>query len=223
MIEVGLSYIEYLVQNNLTTIRNIFFIVFSSLLIRFILSITGQTWVRTQHQTLTYVILPFISFIIASVIMNNIALSLGMIGALSIIRFRNPVKSSFELVMFFALLTLGISVSVDIKWGLLLMFVIITIISITYFYEIFLINAGRRPFSISFEEGWALHFLEVTSSEPLVALKNSNSLIHFNFSKEDNIYNYKLAFQNKLDLEEAYEEIYNVDNIKDIDIRYSNQ
>tara|TARA_Y100000590_G_scaffold470539_1_gene666159 strand:+ start:1103 stop:1774 length:672 start_codon:yes stop_codon:yes gene_type:complete len=223
MIESEFSYIEYLIQNNFTTLINILFIIFSSLLIRFILSITGQTWVRTQHQTLTYIILPFISFIIASVIMNNIALSLGMIGALSIIRFRNPVKSSFELVMFFALLTLGISVSVDIKWGIILMFFIIIIISSTYIYEVFLSNIGKKPFSISFEEGWALHFLEVTSSQPLDVLKNNNSLIHFNFSKEDSIYNYKLAFKNKLILEQTYNMISSTDNIKDIDIRYSNQ
>ncbi|MBI66051.1 MAG: hypothetical protein CMG64_07155 [Candidatus Marinimicrobia bacterium] len=223
MIESEFSYIEYLIQNNFTTLINILFIIFSSLLIRFILSITGQTWVRTQHQTLTYIILPFISFIIASVIMNNIALSLGMIGALSIIRFRNPVKSSFELVMFFALLTLGISVSVDIKWGIILMFFIIIIISSTYIYEVFLSNIGKKPFSISFEEGWALHFLEVSSSQPLDVLKNNNSLIHFNFSKEDSIYNYKLAFKNKLILEQTYNMISSTDNIKDIDIRYSNQ
>ena len=111
-------YVLYLIQNNISILYDIFFILFSSILIRFILSFTGQSWVRTQHQTLTYAILPFISFIIASVIMNNIALSLGMVGALSIVRFRNPVKSSFELVMFFALLTLGISVSVDVKWEL---------------------------------------------------------------------------------------------------------
>ena len=38
-----------------------------------------------------------------------------MIGALSIVRFRNPVKSPFELVMFFALVTLGVCAGVDVS------------------------------------------------------------------------------------------------------------
>ncbi len=215
-------YVLYLIQNNISILYDIFFILFSSILLRFILSFTGQAWVRTQHQTLTYTILPFISFIIASVIMNNIALSLGMIGALSIIRFRNPVKSSFELVMFFALLTLGISVSVDIKWGIILIFFIIIIIYSTYLYENLLSVLGKKAFSVSFEEGWSLHFMEVTSSKSLEVLKNSNSLIHYNYSREENTYNYKLAFRNKSNLEYSYKKIYENENIKNLDIRYSN-
>ena len=37
-----------------------------------------------------------------------------MIGALSIVRFRNPVKNPLELIIFFALLTSGISFAVNI-------------------------------------------------------------------------------------------------------------
>ena len=53
----------------------------------------GQNWVVGYHHLVTYLLLPNIAFIITTVIANNIALSLGMIGALSIVRFRNPVKS----------------------------------------------------------------------------------------------------------------------------------
>ena len=66
--------------------------------------------------------------IITSVIKDDIALSLGMIGALSIVRFRNPVKSPFELVMFFALLTLGIVCSVSLKLSILFTLLIIVVI-----------------------------------------------------------------------------------------------
>ena len=58
-----------------------------------------------------------------------------MIGALSIVRFRNPVKSPFELVIFFALITIGIAMAVDIRWGLVLTFIIVSIIVIGAFLE----------------------------------------------------------------------------------------
>ena len=51
-----------------------------------------------------------------------------MIGALSIVRFRNPVKSPLELVMFFALLTLGVAASVQSNYSLLLFGLVILII-----------------------------------------------------------------------------------------------
>ena len=47
-----------------------------------------------------------------------------MIGALSIIRFRNPVKSPFELVIFFALLTLGVATTTGLKLSFLLLILV---------------------------------------------------------------------------------------------------
>ena len=47
--------------------------------------------------------LPSLGYVITTVIGTNIALSLGMVGALSIIRFRTPVRSPYELIIYFAL------------------------------------------------------------------------------------------------------------------------
>ena len=71
----------------------IIFLSIVSVLLRVSLSRSGQHWVNTFQQTLTIVLLPIISFVITNVIANDLALSLGMVGALSIIRFRNPVKN----------------------------------------------------------------------------------------------------------------------------------
>ena len=60
----------------------------SGLLLRFTLSLTGQTWARSHAQTVSFMILPVITYVITKTITGNIALSLGMIGALSIVRFR---------------------------------------------------------------------------------------------------------------------------------------
>ena len=93
---------------------------FSGLLIKLSLSVARQNWSNNYQYTLICLILPVITFIITKVISNNIALSLGMVGALSIVRFRNPVKNSLELVIYFALIAVGISAGVNIKFSLLL-------------------------------------------------------------------------------------------------------
>ena len=95
---------------------------------RFALTLTGQAWAQTYQQTAAFLILPFVTYIITKTISGNIALSLGMIGAMSIVRFRNPVKSALELVMYFALITLGISASVRTKWAIQLILITLGII-----------------------------------------------------------------------------------------------
>ena len=88
--------------------------------IRYVLGYGKQSWVMTMHHTLSYCLLPSITMIITFLISGNLALSLGMIGALSIVRFRNPVKSPLELVLFFALITIGIGTAVNFKLSILL-------------------------------------------------------------------------------------------------------
>ena len=82
-------------------ILKLLFLSFSGAVIRQALVMTGQRWANTFHHLGSYILLPNIALIITTVIKNDIALSLGMIGALSIVSFRNPVKSPFELVVFF--------------------------------------------------------------------------------------------------------------------------
>jgi len=56
-------------------------------------------------------VLPFISlstFLVISVVKSSLALSLGLVGALSIIRFRTPIKSPEELGYIFFALSIGI-------------------------------------------------------------------------------------------------------------------
>ena len=82
-----LDIIPYQIQVSLLLILAGFFI-------RQALLIVGQNWAYGYHHLVTYILLPNIAYVITSVIANNIALSLGMIGALSIIRFRNPKNLS---------------------------------------------------------------------------------------------------------------------------------
>src|SRR6056300_409553 len=84
------------------------------LYIRFLISfVSNQKWLKNYSQFLVFALLPLTGYMITSVISNNIALSLGMVGALSIVRFRTPVKNPSELVIYFILITVGIVVNVN--------------------------------------------------------------------------------------------------------------
>ena len=61
-------------------------------LIKMVLEKTNQKWLATYHHTLTFILLPMITCGITNSIKSNIALSLGLVGALSIVRFRNQSK-----------------------------------------------------------------------------------------------------------------------------------
>ena len=83
---------------------NIILVGFLGLILNIALQKINQDWVTTFHHRMSFILLPVITLTITTVISGNIALSLGMIGALSIVRFRNPVKNPFELVLYFALI-----------------------------------------------------------------------------------------------------------------------
>ena len=77
-------------------------------------------WLRNSLNLYVGGMLPILGLVVTTVIGSNIALSLGMIGALSIIRFRTPVRSSYELTIYFLLLTIGIAAKVDLFIALIL-------------------------------------------------------------------------------------------------------
>ena len=78
-------------------------------------SFFSHSWLRNNLNIYVGIVLPIIGLTITTVIGSNIALSLGMIGALSIVRFRTPVRSAYELIHYFSLLTVGIAAKVDIS------------------------------------------------------------------------------------------------------------
>ena len=188
------------------------------LLIRQALVLTGQNWAKSYQQTIAFLVLPFVTFVITKTISGNISLSLGMIGAMSIVRFRNPVKSPLELVMYFALITLGIAANVKYQWAVSLIFVIIFIIIIVNLVNLIFKKYNKSFFNISFHEGSSLHLLEIYSSEKIDFLNNHENLKIFLSYPKDSEYVYKLAFINKNSLFKLNEEIENYKSIKKIDI-----
>ena len=93
--------------------------------INLMLGLFGQQWTSLKSQRYASIVLPPAGAIITWTISSNLALSLGMIGALSIVRFRTPVKNPFELVTFFCYLILGISAGVNPRYTIALAAIVI--------------------------------------------------------------------------------------------------
>ena len=180
----------------------ILLLVTSGLLLRFALTFTGQAWAKSHAQTVTFLVLPVITYVITKTISGNIALSLGMIGALSIVRFRHPVKSALELVIYFALITIGIATSVRTKWAIQLIICTILIILIVKGIQILSKKFGKSFYNVSFNEGNVSNTLEVISKKRVEAIEKSDNLVNYISDINSQQYIYRLNFTNRKSLED---------------------
>ena len=202
-------------------IADIAILVFGGLLLRFSLTLTGQAWAKSHAQTVAFMILPLITFVITKTITGNIALSLGMIGALSIVRFRHPVKSALELIMYFDLITIGIATSVRTKWAIQLILGTILIIFAVKIVQKIYQKFGKSFYNVSFNEGLSLNSIEIFAKEKIDLIEKDNNLTTlFDNSSEGEIV-YRLTFENKNQLQLFKNKIEGLKSINKININFS--
>jgi hypothetical protein len=158
-------------------IKIVIILILCSIGLRIFFEKLGQHWITTYAHTATLTLLPLITFVITKVISGNIALSLGMVGALSIVRFRNPVRSPLELSIYFLAITMGISASVSLKWLLFLIAVTVFALTLLSFMSLLSNFIWKRAFfNVSFSEGNTINTLEITSFKNMDSLSASNYL-----------------------------------------------
>jgi len=92
----------------LPTFFNFFMCIFMSFIIRHVyvqrsFSLTGK-----NHIGSIFPILSAVVFLVIIVVKSSLALSLGLVGALSIVRFRTPIKEPEELVYLFLSIAVGL-------------------------------------------------------------------------------------------------------------------
>ncbi len=200
-------------------IKPLILLIVSSLLIRQTLVFANQGWAKSYSQTISFLLLPIITYVITKTISGNIALSLGMIGALSIVRFRHPVKSALELIIYFDLITLGIATSVRTKWAIQLVICTILIILFIKLINYLFKKRGKSFYNISFNEGIEHNTLEVYANNYIQVLENSKNLKNMINDKENDEFIYRLTFEKKEDLLEFKEKIVNEKLIKKIEVQ----
>ena len=185
----SIQFILFLIAKYQDAIISLFLIVTLSLMLHRTLIIIGQKWVETFAHTATLVMLPVVTYVLTSLISGDIALSLGMVGALSIVRFRNPVRSPFELTVYFISITSGVAASVDWKWLMLLVgsmiFICFFLAGLDYLSKRV---RGRSFYVSSFTEGNHLSTIEVTLSDAGEILDFEDLLISIDNDDKQRVY-----------------------------------
>lgn len=189
----------------------IFQILFASLLglsVNLTYQKLGYEWAANKNQKIIALLLAPITLIITKTIAENLALSLGMIGALSIVRFRNPVKSPLELVVYFIYITIGISSGVNIYYSILLTsFVIIMplVLRSKFFSSRNLLN-DNNPNSVNYYFNIEIIKNDNDLFNEITNKINKYKLISKFFDSEKNILNYTILV-NKQEAKEIADEI----------------
>ena len=192
-------------------------LIISGILIRYALIYAGQAWAKTYSQTISFLLLPVIAYIITRTIAGNIALSLGMIGALSIVRFRHPVKSALELIIYFDLITIGIAVSVRTKWAIQLAVCTIVIIIAVKLINTIYRRFNKKFYNISFNEGIEFNTIELSSSKKISDAEEHKNLKKIIYDSNDG-YTYLLNFENSKELYSFKNKIEQNEYVKKIDL-----
>jgi len=148
-------------------------------IVTYIHSKFSYKWLRNNFNIYVGITLPVIGLIITTVIGSNIALSIGMIGALSIVRFRTPIRTPYELVHYFSLLTIGISAKVDLSITIIL---IIILSVLPYFIKRFSL-IGKN--SLSENEGkLLLNFQGLMKENELDKIVNDKNIKNYSVKRE---------------------------------------
>lgn len=199
-------------------LKPLILLILSGLILRFSLTYVGQAWAKSHAQTVSFMILPVITYVITKTISGNIALSLGMIGALSIVRFRHPVKSALELIMYFDLITIGIATSVRTKWAIQLLICSVLIILLVKFTQKIFQRFGRTFYNMSFNEGNVTNSLEISSKERIDFVEQDDHLSNSIIDIKNQDFTYRLSFENRKDLEDFEKKLKTTINIEKINI-----
>ncbi len=75
----------------------------------------------------TFVLVGMTTMLIISIVKSSVALSLGLVGALSIVRFRTAIKEPEELAYFFMSIAIGLGMGANEKWVTIAGFVVLAL------------------------------------------------------------------------------------------------
>ena len=201
--------------NYINSIFNFIVCVISSYLLKLFYERYSNSVIPKNTISRILPILSLITFLVILVVKTSLALSLGLVGALSIIRFRTPIKEPEELIYLFLSIGLGLGyganqtlITVSIFTGILIV--------------IYLLNSKKRE---TLDYNLSISFLEQNNIDINVInnlIKNHCKrvqLIKFDFdiSKRYNIL-YKCRFNTPEDIQIFKNEVSKL--INDFDISY---
>ncbi len=112
-----------------TSVQELMINIFILAAMNFLLSVvyvkTAKTLSNRKRLAAIFPLLSIITMMIISVIKSSLALSLGLVGALSIVRFRSAIKEPEELTYIFFAISLGLGMGADQQALTLVFFLIV--------------------------------------------------------------------------------------------------
>ena len=115
-------------------------------------------------------ILALITLVVISIVKSSLALSLGLVGALSIVRFRTAIKDPEELVFLFFAIAIGLGMGADQRIPTIVAFFII----ISY---LFIRRLRRKRIFPYREKNLYLNIVSPPANEPDVHLEGINQIL----------------------------------------------
>lgn len=110
--------------------------IFLAILMSFLLSIIYKRYASSVSKRNNFakylVLLAAVITLVITIVKSSLALSLGLVGALSIIRFRTPIKDPEDLIYLFFAIAIGLGMGADQVKVTILSLLIISIIVILY-------------------------------------------------------------------------------------------
>ena len=106
--------VNFFINSNIEiNLLNFFYAILLSLILSFVVKFTyvkvGKSLNDKSYFSDTFIPLALITTLVITVIKFSLALSLGLVGALSIVRFRAAIKEPEELVFLFFVISIGLS------------------------------------------------------------------------------------------------------------------
>ncbi len=154
-------------------------------------------------------ILSSIVFIVILVVKSSLALSLGLVGALSIVRFRTPIKEPEELVYLFLAIAIGLGCAAN--YTLITAILTIIILLLIYF---FLSNKenlrGINEYSLNLS--WNDKKIDLNNIFEVLDDSSSLSLLRYSVNQETNNAIFLIETDNINSINEIVEKIRKLDD-----------
>lgn len=177
--------------------------------IRYSFSLTGKNHIGSIIPILTAVV-----FLVIIIIKSSLALSLGLVGALSIVRFRTPIKEPEELVYLFLAIAIGLGFGAG--YFLITSIISLAILIIIYF---LLSNKNDRSNEYNLVINWTNQDISYESILVVVEkLSSSLKLVRLDKSKDSNSSVFLIELTEKANLELLINQIKSMGN--DINITF---
>tara|TARA_B100000965_G_scaffold87585_1_gene71035 strand:- start:1464 stop:2147 length:684 start_codon:yes stop_codon:yes gene_type:complete len=167
--------------------------------IKYSTSLTGKHHIGTVIPILSTIV-----FLVILIVKSSLALSLGLVGALSIVRFRTPIKEPEELVYLFLSIAIGLGYAAGYTF-------LTTIITLAILGMIFLWLSNRKIDSkneynlILSWENESISFERITNE--IMEISSSLKLIRFNKGPLNKTASFMIVPNNDVNLDKLIERI----------------